>query len=100
MSRKVWCCCQNWMGFILGELLLLGADQSRDWPATGADIVRGRRGIRLALDGELAGCELVNLLSEDHNRAEGETAPGAEEPYGHLWYRVCGFGLFVERSEV
>jgi maltose alpha-D-glucosyltransferase/alpha-amylase len=48
-----------------------------------------------------AGRLLVNLLSEDHSRAD---ASGKHrlliEAYGYRWYRVGGLGYLLNRSEV
>ena len=59
------------------------------------------REIGLKLGEEFAGCELVNLLSEDHSRAEGDGRHRVlMEPYGYRWYRVCGLDYLLKRTEV
>jgi maltose alpha-D-glucosyltransferase/alpha-amylase len=48
-------------------------------------------------DGDL----LVNLLAEDHSRADSRGRHHILlEPYGYRWYRVGGLGYLLKRSEV
>ena len=44
---------------------------------------------------------LVNLLTEDHNRAgEDGTHHFLIEAYGYRWYRVGGLDYLLKRSEI
>ncbi len=44
---------------------------------------------------------LVNLLSEDHSRADdGGKHVVLMEPYGYRWYRVGGLDYLLERTEI
>jgi maltose alpha-D-glucosyltransferase/alpha-amylase len=56
--------------------------------------------LKLAADDE-AGCELVNLLSDEHSQAEkGGSHRILLEPYGYRWYRVCGLDYLLTRSTI
>jgi maltose alpha-D-glucosyltransferase/alpha-amylase len=60
------------------------------------------REVRLSLraDDE-AGCELVNLLSDEHSEPEkGGAHRVLLEPYGYRWYRVCGLDYLLKRSAI
>jgi maltose alpha-D-glucosyltransferase/alpha-amylase len=47
------------------------------------------------------GTLLVNLLTEDHSRADERGRHGVVlEPYGYRWYRVGGLDYLLVRSEV
>jgi maltose alpha-D-glucosyltransferase/alpha-amylase len=48
------------------------------------------------------GALLVNLLSDDHGRAERKTGKHRLllEPYGYRWYRVGGLDYLLKRSEI
>ena len=57
----------------------------------------------VGLDGEHAehGKLLVNLLSEDHSRAdESGRHRLVIEPYGYRWYRVGGLDYLLRRSDI
>ena len=43
---------------------------------------------------------LINLLSEDHSRAQGGKHHLVIEAYGYRWFRVGGLGYLLQRSEV
>ena len=44
---------------------------------------------------------LVNLLSNDHSRANGAgTHTVLMEPYGYRWYRLGGLDYLLKRTEV
>ena len=61
------------------------------------------RHIALALperNGRQADDILVNLLSDDHSRAQDNHYPIALEPYGYRWFRVGGLDYLLTRSEV
>ncbi len=48
---------------------------------------------------EEKGCELMNLLSENHSRpAEGGRHSILLEPYGYRWFRVCGLDYLLKRT--
>jgi maltose alpha-D-glucosyltransferase / alpha-amylase len=52
------------------------------------------------VEGE-AGKLLVNLLSEDHSRADGRGRHTMVlEPYGYRWYRVGGLDYLLRRSDI
>ena len=57
--------------------------------------------VRFLVDGDdEKGCELVNLLSEEHSQP-GEDGKHCVllEPYGYRWFRVCGLdALLKQRS--
>ena len=54
--------------------------------------------LKLAADNE-AGCELVNLLSDEHSQPlRGGAHRVLLEAYGYRWYRVCGLDYLVKRS--
>ncbi len=56
--------------------------------------------LKLAADDE-AGCELVNLLSDEHSQPEkGASHRVLLEPYGYRWYRVCGLDYLLRRSAI
>jgi maltose alpha-D-glucosyltransferase/alpha-amylase len=45
--------------------------------------------------------DLVNLLSEDHSRADDAGIHRILlEPYGYRWYRVGGLDYILRRSEI
>jgi maltose alpha-D-glucosyltransferase/alpha-amylase len=55
---------------------------------------------RTGLGGD-AGRLLVNLLSEEHSRADARGRHSVLlEPYGYRWYRVGGLDYLLKRSEV
>jgi maltose alpha-D-glucosyltransferase/alpha-amylase len=57
-------------------------------------------GIRLEPDADGDDARLlVNLLSDDHSRADSGVHPIVLEPYGYRWYRVGGFDYLLRRSE-
>jgi maltose alpha-D-glucosyltransferase/alpha-amylase len=60
------------------------------------------REIRFASGAQQAPAELlVNLLSNDHSRANGAgTHTVLMEPYGYRWYRLGGLDYLLKRSEV
>jgi maltose alpha-D-glucosyltransferase / alpha-amylase len=44
---------------------------------------------------------LINLLSEDHSRADGNDKHCLViEPYGYRWYRVGGLDYLLRRTEI
>jgi maltose alpha-D-glucosyltransferase/alpha-amylase len=44
---------------------------------------------------------LINLLAEDHSRADSSGRHRIVlEPYGYRWYRVGGLDYLLKRSEV
>src|SRR5689334_7160953 len=44
---------------------------------------------------------LINLLSEDHSRADGNDKHRLViEPYGYRWYRVGGLDYLLRRSDI
>ena len=44
---------------------------------------------------------LINLLSEDHSRADGNGKHRLViEPYGYRWYRVGGLDYLLRRTEI
>jgi maltose alpha-D-glucosyltransferase / alpha-amylase len=54
--------------------------------------------LKLAADNE-AGCELVNLLSDEHSQPlRGGAHRVLLEAYGYRWYRVCGLDYLLKRS--
>jgi maltose alpha-D-glucosyltransferase/alpha-amylase len=54
--------------------------------------------LKLATDNE-AGCELVNLLSDEHTQPLRDGAHRVLlEAYGYRWYRVCGLDHLLKRS--
>jgi maltose alpha-D-glucosyltransferase/alpha-amylase len=56
--------------------------------------------LKLVADDE-AGCELVNLLSDEHSQPEkGGSHRILLEPYGYRWYRVCGLDYLLKRSTI
>jgi maltose alpha-D-glucosyltransferase/alpha-amylase len=56
--------------------------------------------LKLAADNE-AGCELVNLLSDEHSQPEkGGAHRVLLEAYGYRWYRVCGLDYLLKRSAI
>jgi maltose alpha-D-glucosyltransferase / alpha-amylase len=57
----------------------------------------------VGLDNEAAeqGRLLINLLSEDHSRAERDDRHRLViEPYGYRWYRVGGLDYLLRRTEI
>jgi maltose alpha-D-glucosyltransferase/alpha-amylase len=59
------------------------------------------RKIRLVMTGDAAGCQLVNLLSNDHSYPDAQGRHALLlEPYGYRWYRVCGLDYLLKRSVV
>jgi maltose alpha-D-glucosyltransferase/alpha-amylase len=47
------------------------------------------------------GKRLVNLLTEDHSRANDRGRHDVLlEPYGYRWYRVGGLDYLLKRSEI
>jgi maltose alpha-D-glucosyltransferase/alpha-amylase len=57
----------------------------------------------VGLTGENAvnGCLLINLLSEDHSRADDKHRHRLViEGYGYRWYRVGGLDYLLRRSEI
>jgi maltose alpha-D-glucosyltransferase/alpha-amylase len=43
----------------------------------------------------------VNLLTDDHSRANGRGRHDVLlEPYGYRWYRVGGLDYLLKRSEI
>ena len=56
--------------------------------------------LKLAADHE-AGCELVNLLSDEHSEPlRGGVHRVLLEAYGYRWYRVCGLDYLLKRSAI
>jgi maltose alpha-D-glucosyltransferase/alpha-amylase len=55
---------------------------------------------RVGLSGK-AGQLLVNLLTEDHSRAnEKDRHTLVLEPYGYRWYRLGGLDYLLKRSDI
>jgi maltose alpha-D-glucosyltransferase/alpha-amylase len=57
----------------------------------------------VGLEGEAAehGQLLINLLSEDHSRADRDDKHCLViEPYGYRWYRVGGLDYLLRRIEI
>jgi maltose alpha-D-glucosyltransferase/alpha-amylase len=53
------------------------------------------------MTGDAAGCQLVNLLSNDHSYPDAQGRHALLlEPYGYRWYRVCGLDYLLKRSVV
>jgi maltose alpha-D-glucosyltransferase/alpha-amylase len=48
------------------------------------------------------GALLVNLLSDDHSRADRKTGRQRLllEPYGYRWYRIGGLDYLLKRSDI
>ncbi|HEY1696901.1 MAG TPA: alpha-amylase family protein [Polyangiaceae bacterium] len=74
-----------------------------EWRNNAVLVVHNLRGegveVELALGTE-RGRRLVNLLSEDHSRADAHGKHHVVlEPYGYRWYRVGGLDYLLQRSE-
>jgi maltose alpha-D-glucosyltransferase/alpha-amylase len=66
------------------------------------NLVAEPREVRITVDADgEKDCALINLLSNDHNRAEdGGRHRILLEPYGYRWYRLCGLDYLLKRSAV
>src|SRR5712671_3653548 len=87
------------------SVLVLRYDWRNNWVLFVHNLDAKPREIKFSvgLDGEHAehGKLLVNLLSEDHSRAdESGRHRLVIEPYGYRWYRVGGLDYLLRRSDI
>ena len=80
--------------WLLGFPLLVAV-----WWSLDAWIVRGEMPLAAAVIPQVV--LLINLLAEDHSRADADGRHHVLlEPYGYRWYRVGGLDYLLKRSEV